>query len=207
MDEQHTTTPTAPSRRRLSRLVSAGLIAGGLAVVGSAVTAAALPVPAESGAPVDWSAMPEGYTQEQYEAFWGAGYGVEDVEELAALWTTDATTAKARAGQLLLDGEPVPAPHPASAGPASAGADPASAGPDPASAGPDPASTDPADGAAAEVVGPISEEQAAAFFGAGLDWEDAVALADLWSTDQISAKARAGQLVLDGQPVPDAVAS
>ena len=36
---------------------------------------------------IEWSAMPAGYTREQYEAFW-ATYTVEDMEALSALWST-----------------------------------------------------------------------------------------------------------------------
>ena len=57
---------------------------------------------------IDWSAMPENFTQAQYEAFWGAGYASQDVEELSTLWGTADTETKARAGQLLIDGQPVP---------------------------------------------------------------------------------------------------
>lgn len=42
------------------------------------------------------------------EAFWEAGYTVEDAEALAALWQLDLWDTKARAGQALLDGEPLP---------------------------------------------------------------------------------------------------
>jgi hypothetical protein len=45
---------------------------------------------------------------EQSDAFFGAGYSGEDVDELSALWSTDFLETKARAGQLLLDGQPLP---------------------------------------------------------------------------------------------------
>jgi len=47
-------------------------------------------------------------TQEQSDAFWAAGYYMEDADALATLWSTDLLQAKSRAGQLLLDGKPVP---------------------------------------------------------------------------------------------------
>lgn len=56
----------------------------------------------------EWSAMPDGYTLEQYEAFWGAGYSAADVLALGELWSTDDTETKARAGQLVLDGAELP---------------------------------------------------------------------------------------------------
>ena len=57
---------------------------------------------------IDWSLMPEGYTREQYEAFWDAGYTYDDVLTLDALWNSDDVETKARAGQMILDGEPLP---------------------------------------------------------------------------------------------------
>ncbi|MDQ0372905.1 hypothetical protein [Cellulomonas humilata] len=109
-----TTTNHSPTRR----LVAIGVVAAGLCVAGTGIAAAAAPTSALSrsvteilqSAGVDWSTMPEGYTPEQYEAFWGAGYTPENVEELGALWNLEATETKARAGQLILDGQPVPVP-------------------------------------------------------------------------------------------------
>ena len=48
------------------------------------------------------------YTQERADAFWGAGYVMEDADALATLWHVDLLEAKGRAGQLLIDGQPVP---------------------------------------------------------------------------------------------------
>ena len=48
------------------------------------------------------------YTQERADAFWGAGYYMEDASALADLWHVSLLEAKGRAGQLLLDGQPVP---------------------------------------------------------------------------------------------------
>ena len=109
-----TTTNHSPTRR----FVAIGVVAAGLCVAGTGIAAAAAPTSALSrsvteilqSAGVDWSTMPEGYTPEQYEAFWGAGYTPENVEELGALWNLEATETKARAGQLILDGQPVPVP-------------------------------------------------------------------------------------------------
>jgi len=64
-------------------------------------------VPEEPVTPEE-PAMPEGYTAEQYDAFWGAGYTWGDAVALAELWATDETSAKSKAGQALLDGQPVP---------------------------------------------------------------------------------------------------
>ncbi|GEN81255.1 hypothetical protein [Actinotalea fermentans] len=56
----------------------------------------------------DWSTLPDGYTREQYEAFWGAGYTADDLAALVALWNTDEIQTKATAGQMILDGQTVP---------------------------------------------------------------------------------------------------
>jgi hypothetical protein len=111
-----TTTPAA-ARPRRRRLMAVGVVAASLTVVcAGAATAATHPYSGAARAVenvaqavgIDWSAMPDGYTREQYEAFWGAGYTAGDVEELSALWSTDATETKAHAGQLLLDGTALP---------------------------------------------------------------------------------------------------
>ena len=107
---------TTSNHRPTRRFVAIGVVAAGLCVAGTGIAAAAAPTSALSrsvtgilqSAGVDWSTMPEGYTPEQYEAFWGAGYTVENVDELGALWNLGATETKARAGQLILDGQPVP---------------------------------------------------------------------------------------------------
>lgn len=101
---------------RAGRIAVAGVVTGTLAVVGAGAAAAANPYSgfavavedAVRAVGVDWSAMPAGYTREQYQAFWDQGYTTDDVAALEDLWQTDATTAKARAGQLLLDGDPLP---------------------------------------------------------------------------------------------------
>ncbi|QTE31174.1 hypothetical protein [Pengzhenrongella sicca] len=105
-----------PLARRGTKAVAAGVVLSALAVYGAGAAAAANPYSSGARAVesvaqavgIDWSAMPDGYTREQYEAFWGAGFTTADVDELSALWTTDATETKARAGQLILDGEVVP---------------------------------------------------------------------------------------------------
>jgi hypothetical protein len=186
-----TATP-APRRPRALRLVAVGLAATTLGVAGAGIAVATRPASAFAAAVedavqavgIDWSAMPAGYTREQYTAFWDAGYQSEDVDALAQLWAVDATEAKARAGQLLLDGRPVPVA--ASGTPGNHVANPAAPAP------------------ADEVTAQIQ-----AYFDAGYTGTEAEALAALWQTDFAEAKARAGQLLLDGQtlPVPAAPAA
>ncbi|MFS0703885.1 hypothetical protein AB6N23_05115 [Cellulomonas sp. 179-A 9B4 NHS] len=124
---------TAPSRR--SRLVAVGVIASTLTVAGAgaaiaanagkvpdsagdapaavaadapapAPVAADAPAAAEAGDPL--GGLSDAYTQEQYDALWGAGYTTQDLEALAALWGTEYVETKARVGQMVLDGEAVP---------------------------------------------------------------------------------------------------
>lgn len=56
----------------------------------------------------DGLAGAEEYTQERSDAFWGAGYSMADANALAEIWGVEILEAKGRAGQLLLDGRPVP---------------------------------------------------------------------------------------------------
>lgn len=170
---------TRTTRPTTLRLITIGIAATGLCAVGTGLAVAAnagsdaAPDPAPAveveREGVDRSAMPEGYTQAQYEAFWGAGFSAEDVAALETLWSLDTTQAKARAGQLVLDGADLPF------APGTYGA-------------PDPA----------------SQEVAAldAFFAAGYQWPEVEQLAALWNVDTYETKIQAGQLLLDGQPVP-----
>ncbi|NAZ75957.1 hypothetical protein GTQ99_11115 [Kineococcus sp. T13] len=104
--------------RRGGKAVLVGALASGLVVAGAGAAAAAAPYSGVArvvedvaqAVGIDWSAMPEGYTRAQYEAFWDAGYTYDDVLALDELWNTDDTETKARAGQLLLDGRAVPIP-------------------------------------------------------------------------------------------------
>ena len=170
---------------RSGRLVVAGVVTSALAVGGAGAAAAANPYSDVARAVegvaqavgIEWSAMPDGYTREQYEAFWGAGYTVEDVEALGALWSTEPIETKARAGQMLLDGTPPPVvAHPA------------------------PAGTD--DDAPALTTPEYTQEQYDAFWGAGYTAEDVAALNELWDSEFTETKARAGQMILDGQEPP-----
>ena len=176
-----TTTPTPRRARNRRRIVAVGAVAAGLSVVAGAGTAMAV-APTSSlsttvakalhGAGVDWSSMPDGYTQAQYEAFWGAGYTSADVATLSALWNTDATEAKSQAGQLLLDGSAMPIA---------------------------PSLTEvPAPGSTVE----LSVAQQDAFWNTGYNEVDVATLNALWNSDDTETKVRAGQMILDGQPMP-----
>lgn len=111
-----------PSTRRRKRLVAAGVVATALSVAGTGAAmaansaraepeAAAEPAPAVAEVADDeaWMAeMPEGFAPEQLDALLAAGYTVEDIDALGALWGTEYVETKVRAGQMLLDGVEVP---------------------------------------------------------------------------------------------------
>lgn len=195
------TTRTAAPRTRRRRMMTAGVVAAGLSLAGAGAAMAGNDAP--EATPDDFSAMPDGYTQAQYEAFWGAGYSYDDVLALNALWGSGDTETKARAGQLLIDGQAVPVaptgpdedpvavPSEREAAPPAVSVDPAAV--------PAPAPAE-APAAAGDVV--YTDAQYDAFWGAGYTVDDVVALNALWNSDFLETKARAGQLILDGQPVP-----
>jgi aryl-alcohol dehydrogenase-like predicted oxidoreductase len=171
------TSSTRTLRSKTIRLTAIGLAATTLCVGGAGLAAAANPSSsfgqavgtAAHAAGVDWSDMPEGYTQAQYEAFWGAGYSPEDQEALEELWSLESTEAKARAGQMILDGEQLP--------------------------------FEPGTHTTPEL--PADEQTAIdAFFDAGYTVEDVATLNDLWDTDNVETKSRAGQMLLDGEELP-----
>ena len=111
--------------------------------------------------------MPDGYTREQYEAFW-ATYTVEDMETLSALWNIGVTETKARAGQMILDGQTPPVTP----------------------------------SAPAEPLTDETQDLLDAFWDAGYTVADLEALSALWSSETFETKARAGQMILDGEQLP-----
>lgn len=105
-----------PFVRRAGLIALSGVVTSTVVVAGATAAAAANPYTGFAAAVdgivqavgVDWSSMPDGYTREQYEAFRSAEYSVEDLAELKELWSLDETEAKARAGQMILDGQELP---------------------------------------------------------------------------------------------------
>jgi len=101
---------------RGTRIAAAGVVTSTLAVAGAGAAAAAHPYSQMArtveqvvqAVGIDWTAMPAGYTREQYDAFWDAGYTTQDLASLESLWSTDAIETKARVGQMLLDGHTPP---------------------------------------------------------------------------------------------------
>lgn len=117
----------SPRRAAAIGVVAVTLTVGAAGVVNALVrddetaaqpedTAVAAPVAREVVVPADVPADAsedylkgsEEYTQERSEAFFGAGYTMEDADALSELWGVELMEAKGRAGQLLLDGQPVP---------------------------------------------------------------------------------------------------
>ena len=117
-----------------------------------------------------------------YDAFWTAGYTYDDAVALADLWQVDVLATKAKAGHLLLDGDTLPIPP-----------------------GTAPSSDPTATGCAARSDSGLVEytdAQYEAFWGAGYTESDLEELSILWNTGCIETKSQAGQLLLDGKPVP-----
>jgi hypothetical protein len=122
--DENSSTPALHRRRALvwSAALGAVAVAGGIAATAGGATAAAGPASPPAAAAASSAStssvtelahagtgpMPEGYTAEQYDAFWGAGYTAVDADALADLWGTDLISAKARAGRAILDGTAVP---------------------------------------------------------------------------------------------------
>jgi hypothetical protein len=175
--------PTANGRPRSSRFVAVGIVAASLTVICAGVATAVVPLsPAPTPTPVtqsadtDWSKMPKGYTQAQYEAFWGAGYSAEDVAKLNDLWNTDSIQTKARAGQMILDGSVLPvAPSPTVEQPS---------------------------GDDLSVPNDGDQAKYEAFWSAGYTDANLAKLNDLWKSDSFETKAQAGKMILDGKTPP-----
>lgn len=165
-----------PFARRAGTIAVTGVVASALGVVGAGAAAAANPFSGFAVAVdgvaqavgVDWSAMPDGYTRAQHDAFWSE-YSAGDLEALRALWDVDALEAKARAGQMILDGETLPV----------------------------------APGTSAEVPSlELGVQEQEALGEAGITYEDAEQLADLWEIGTYEAKVRAGEMLLRGEELP-----
>jgi hypothetical protein len=177
------TSPVTTLVRRGGKIVVAGVLTSVLAAAATGAAAAANPYSdvartAEKVAKtigIEWSAMPKGYTRGQYEAFWGAGYTADNVDTLSHLWKLDPIETKARAGQMLLDGRTPPVKP--------GDSDPSPSFPPSTSAG----------GTQAEYD---------AFWGAGYTPENLAKLDELWKTDSLETKARAGRMILDGKMPP-----
>jgi hypothetical protein len=156
--------------------------------------------------PVQPSGTPETPVNTDVSAFFAAGYTYNDAVKLGKLWHISSYQAKAKAGKELVNHQPVPYPPSGSAG--ATGTAHVVTGSKAALAAKF------AKGKVTLLKGssPATETQAdtdrAAFFAAGYDYNDAVALGNIWHvSDPWQVKADAGQKLLAGQTLPIAPGS
>ncbi|GAB4086314.1 hypothetical protein GCM10028784_29440 [Myceligenerans cantabricum] len=95
-------------RAKVIRVVGIGFAASGLVAGAAAGAAAASPAFSQVVYEATGLGIGAHYTQEQYDAFWGAGFTAEDQVALEELWGTDPVETKAKAGQMMLDGRKLP---------------------------------------------------------------------------------------------------
>jgi hypothetical protein len=175
-------TGRTPANRRAARIVTATVVAGGIALAGGTAYAAnsadpgpkpAAAVPVADVADVVESPAAEVVDPETaaLDAYFAAGYTYDDAVVLGAQWNLDPFETKAQAGARLLAGETLPV----------------------------------APGSSAPQVDPVSGEEMGAvdaFFGAGYEYDDAVTLGALWNVDSWEAKIAGGQKLIAGETLP-----
>ena len=111
----------------------------------------------------------------QREAFFAAGYTMDDAVQLSELWNVEAYEAKITGGTQLLAGEELPI------APSAPGTNGATAG------------TSPED---------LAQIQRDTFYAAGYDYRDAVQLGRQWNVEPAEAEAMGGDLLLAGARLP-----
>jgi hypothetical protein len=184
-------------------VLGAGLVASGIALPGrlghSSGDQTVIATPLAGGGSASPSASPSTtYTQsEELAEYFAAGYDYNDAVQLATLWNdTDIVTVKADAGLKLLEGETLPIPPSESPG-----------------AGAETVVGSSKVSAKKERLAKLVKSYAAtddsmspaltAYFAAGYDYPNAVALGQLWNeTDITQIKTEAGQKLLDGETLP-----
>ena len=148
-----------------------GLLPGGQPDGGVSAGAATMPnmkPSASPAAPVTLTPA-EALLEQQYAAFFDAGYDYDDAEKLSKIWrsTGDIGAVKAEAGRRLLAGEKLP--------------------------------VEPAADSPGESLSPTEQKRIDAYFAAGYNYDDAVKLAKLWKlSDPYSAKIEGGKRLLAG---------
>jgi hypothetical protein len=177
-------------RRRRSAQAAGGAVLGAGLIAGAVNLPALLPagpggsvaVVAPGAAPAASSPPPKTFPsrspselkqQQEWDAYFGAGYGYTDAVKLAKIWhsKSDIGAVKAEAGRRLLAGETLPIKP-----------------------GPEDPSTD---------VITKEEARVNAFFAAGYDYNDAVKLAKLWKkANPYAAKVEGGKRLLAGDTLP-----
>ncbi|MFD0481764.1 hypothetical protein ACFQ46_04080 [Kineococcus sp. GCM10028916] len=188
MSDNDTRITRTPANRRAARIVTATIVAGGIALAGGTAYADAdtdAPPPASTPAAVPATGtntdesidLSTDADQASREVFFAAGYTYDDAVVLGAQWSQDPWEAKVTGGEKLTAGETLPiAP----------GSSPT-------------APSDPGTG-----VGVGDDESAAvdAFFAAGYTYADAVALGTVWNVDPWEAKVTGGGKLLAGETLP-----
>ena len=175
------TTTRTPANRRAARIVTATIVAGGLALAGgtayanadTAKTPAAAPAAAPVAVPV--AAPAADPDQASREVFFAAGYTYDDAVVLGAQWSQDPWEAKVTGGEKLAAGETLAIAPGSSA----------------------PAPTAPETGAPSEDTAAVD-----AFFAAGYTYDDAVTLGTVWKVDAWEAKVSGGEKLLAGETLP-----
>ncbi len=170
-----------PAQRRAARVVTATVVASGLALAGGSAYAQARDSSTDRPAPVAAAPAPEPVAETRRRPAAGRRrrpadllrrrYTYDDAVVLGAQWNLDPFEAKAEAGRKLAAGQTLPV---------APGSSPV--------AEPAPVADD---GSAAAVD---------AFFAAGHDYDDAVALAAVWNVDPFEAKVTAGSDPGRGNP-------
>jgi len=173
-------------RRRRGAQVAAGGVLGAGLIAGAINLPAFLPadpggnsatnLPAAAPAASLSTRRPEATLQAQLKAYYDAGYGYDNAQQLAAAWNqgnSDLVPIKAEAGRRLLLGETLPVK---------------------------PSPDQPVE---EKTVTPTQAKQFGAFFTAGYTWDEAAKLAKLWKlADPSAAKLEAGKRLLAGQELP-----
>ncbi|WP_380159231.1 hypothetical protein [Kineococcus sp. R86509] len=185
MSDNDTRITRTPANRRAARIVTATIVAGGIALAGGTAYANADPEQAPA-APAAAPAVPVTHVdpvpapstdpdQASREVFFAAGYTYDDAVVLGAQWSQDPWEAKVTGGEKLTAGETLPiAP----------GSSPT-------------APSDPGTG-----VGDDESAAVDAFFAAGYTYDDAVALGTVWNVDPWEAKVTGGGKLLAGETLP-----
>jgi hypothetical protein len=164
-------------------VLGVGLVAGGVAlpgVIGASSTGgsggSSVLIPADDPSPTPTPAYTE---QQELNAYFAADYDYNNAVALSNIWNDgkDIEGVKAEAGLLLLEGQTLPVTP---SGPDSA--------PPVTPSGP---------------VVTYSQKDINAYFAAGYNYQDALALGRLWhKTDTVGVKTEAGRKLLNGETLP-----
>lgn len=170
-----TTRPQTTRPRRAARIVTATVVAGGIALVGGtayAANTAEEPQPAPVAATVEPAPVETvDPAAAALDAYFAAGYTYDDAVVLGEQWNLDPFETKAAAGEKVMAGETLPV----------------------------------APGSSTPQVDPVADGEMDAvdsFFAAGYTYDDAVALGELWNLDSWEAKIAGGEKLLAGETLP-----